>query len=99
MKQKRHNKILSPTAKPSHSNSRETAASQKKRNKDHLRGLRWGLVPAAAVCLLVLDAVGIYIFNTERLLVLGIGLMIILLPCFSEVTIKDFTVRRDKPEE
>lgn len=79
--------------------TRRPAAARKKPRKDSLKRLCWGLLPIATVALLVLDANGIYTFNTERLLVLGIGLLILLLPCFSQITLKDLTFRRDKPDE
>lgn len=94
MKQKQRKALLHQTAKPA-----KTAPSEKKGSKDHLKRLCWILVPVVTVGLLVLDAMGIYTFNTERLLVLGAGLLVLLLPCFSEVSIKDLTVRRDKPEQ
>lgn len=77
----------------------KTSFSRKRRRLDYLKCLCWGLCPIITACLLVLDAKGIYTFNAERLLTLGIGFLIILLPCFSEVTIKDLTVRRDKSDE
>ncbi len=69
---------------------------RKRRKPDYLKYLCWGFLPVITAALLVLDASGIYTFNAERLLVLGISLVITLLPCFSEVTFKDLTVRRDK---
>lgn len=57
------------------------------------------MVPISIVILLVLDALGIYTFNTERLLVLGVGLVTILLPFFSEITVKDLTVKRNKTKK
>ena len=57
------------------------------------------MVPLTAIVLLVLDALEIYTFNTERLLVLGTGLVTILLPFFSEITVKDLTVKRNKTKK
>ena len=99
MKQRQHKDTLVGTAKLQYPDRRKTSPSRKKQHADHLKRLCWGLIPAVTASLLVLDAKGIYTFNTERLLVLGIGLLVLLLPCFSEVTIKDLTVRRDKSDK
>ncbi|MBP3304864.1 MAG: hypothetical protein J6L24_02740 [Oscillospiraceae bacterium] len=53
------------------------------------------LVPIVIAVLLILDAFDVYIFSRERLLVLGIGLLIILLPFFSEISLKGLTVKQD----
>lgn len=73
--------------------------SEKKRHIDYLKIACWVLVPIVLVALVVLDALDIYIFNTERLIVLGVGLLVILLPFFSEVTLKGLSVKRDKPKD
>ena len=72
---------------------------RKKRKKDSLKQICWFVLPLSVILLVIADAVGFYVFNTERLLVLGIGTVALLLPCFSEVSIKDITVRRNKPKE
>lgn len=64
------------------------------RRLDLLRPICWIVVPAVIAVLLVLDARGIYTFTEERLIVLGIGLIVILLPFFSEITVKDVSVKR-----
>lgn len=71
---------------------------KKKRPVDYLKLVCWILVPVLIAALLVLDAFGIYIFSTERLTVLGIGLLIILLPFFSEIKLKDLSVKREKSQ-
>ena len=70
----------------------------KKRTVDCLKVICWILVPAAITALVVLDALGVYVFNAERLLVLGVGLLIVLLPFFSEITLKGLSVKRNKGE-
>lgn len=69
---------------------------RKKRKRDSLKRICWCMIPMAFLLLLYADATGVYVFTTERLLVLGAGMLIILLPCFSEISIKDLTVRRNK---
>ena len=68
----------------------------KTRPTDYLKLVCWIVVPVIVIILLVLDALGVYVFNSERLMVLGIGLLIILLPFFSEITVKDLSVKRNK---
>ena len=80
-------------------NKKGRSSSKQKHKADSLKRLCWGLIPVVAACLLVLDAKGIYLFTPERLLVLGVILMIILLPCFSEVSIKNLTVLRNKSDD
>lgn len=73
-------------------------SSRKKRRIDCLKMICWIIVPMAVVALIILDALNIYTFNTERLLVLGIGLLVllvVLLPFFSEITIKNLSVKRN----
>ncbi len=70
--------------------------SGKNNRTDYLKIICWFIVPLIVTVLLVLDALGIYLFNTERLIVLGIGLLNILLPFFSEITVKDLSMKRNK---
>ena len=67
-----------------------------KKNKKLLRYICWVIVPIIIAALIALDGLGVYEFTTERLIVLGIGLVVILLPFFSEITVKNFSVKRDK---
>ncbi len=49
--------------------------------------------------LLVFDALKIYTLTDKRLLVLGVVLAVILLPFFSEITIKSLSVKRIKTDK
>lgn len=66
-----------------------------KGRKQNLKRVCWIILPIALIALLILDATGIYTFTAERLLVLGVGLLIILLPFFSEISVKDVSVKTD----
>ncbi len=70
--------------------------ANKKRRFNSLNPICWVIIPVITVALLVLDAIGVYTFNVERLIVLGIGLLVVLLPFFSEITIKNFSIKRNK---
>ncbi len=79
----------------------EKDKKRKKRNrkngrhtKDSLKNLCWGILPLGITLMMVLDGLGIYAFTTERLLLLGALLLIVLLPFFNEITVKDLSVRR-----
>lgn len=56
----------------------------------------WIIVPIAVIILLVLDGTGIYQFNKQRLLVIGACALVILIPFFSEVTIKNVSIKKNK---
>ena len=53
----------------------------------------WIIIPCAVSGLLVLDGIGFYRFNTERLAVLGAGLLVLLIPFFSEITVKNISFK------
>ena len=69
--------------------------SEKNKRFDYLKAVCWIIIPIIVISLLVLDALGVYTFNDDRLMVLGIGLLIILLPFFSEITVKNLSVKRN----
>lgn len=75
---------------------REQAAARaaKKRKANIFKRVCWLVVPTATAALMVLDMLAIYAFTSERLRVLAICLAVILLPFFSEVTVKNFSVKR-----
>ena len=74
---------------------------QKKKEKriDKIKPICWGLIPVIGIALLILDAFGIYQFSTERLIVLGIILVVVLLPFFSEISLGDVSVKRKKEDK
>lgn len=74
-------------------------STPKKRPSDYLKAVCRIIVPILTAALLILDAMGIYIFSTERLTVLGIGLLVILLPFFSEITLKGISMKRKDPND
>lgn len=80
-------------------NVRNVKTVHKKHRTDYLKTVCWMIVPVIVVALLVLDALDVYAFNTERLIVLGVSLLMILLPFFSEITVKDISVKRGKSGE
>lgn len=72
--------------------------TEKKRGKDYLKFICWILVPVLTLILVLLDALNIYSFNKERLIVIEVGLLVILLPFFNEITLKNLSVKRNKTQ-
>lgn len=68
---------------------------KKRKRLDGTHLLCWIIVPAVILTFLTLDALQLYSFNTERLLVIGTGILITLLPFFSEITIKNISLKKD----
>ena len=54
----------------------------------------WIVIPMVIITLLVLDALKLYMFNTERLIIIGACIFVVLIPFFKEITIKDFSIKK-----
>lgn len=77
----------------------------KKGSKKHRKRINpinlicWIIIPIAIILILVLDGFGLYTFNTERIIVLGVAVLVVLIPFFSEITVKNFSIKKeDKPK-
>ena len=68
--------------------------TNRKRGKDCLKYVCWIIVPILTFTLVLLDALNIYSFNKERLIVIDVCLLVILLPFFNEITLKNLSVKR-----
>ncbi len=71
-------------------------AEAKQQRIDKIKPICWFMFPLIGIALLVLDAIGIYSFTPMRLIVIGAIMLIILLPFFSEISIKDISLKRNK---
>lgn len=69
--------------------------SKRKRQFGCIGFVCWVLVPLFVIILLTLDGLGLYPFNTQRLLVLGACLLIMLLPFFKEISINNISIKKD----
>lgn len=58
-----------------------------------LRFLCWCIWPVIVLTLILLDAFSVYTFSTLRLIVLGAGVVITLVPCFKEITIGELSLK------
>lgn len=68
----------------------------KRKKFDSMRIICWFVTPAVMAAFLTADALGIYPFTKESLTVIGICLAVALLPFFSEITVKDLSVKRNR---
>ena len=55
----------------------------------------WTILPLTVIALLALDGCGVYTFNKERLLVIGACALVVLLPFFSEITVRSFSIKKE----
>lgn len=72
--------------------------SRKHKKRKKLNGVYlicWLIIPISTIGLLVMDAIGLYSFNTERMIVIGACVIIVLIPFFNEITIKNLSLKKD----
>ncbi len=78
---------------------KRTMKTKKRKNRKatiiRLQRVLWIAVPTAITALIFLDAFGLYCFTTVRLAVVGVDVLVVLLPFFSEIKIKDVTFKRN----
>ena len=72
---------------------------KKKKRFNCIRLICWMIIPFAVVAVLVLDGLELYIFNTQRLIVMGACILVVLIPFFSEITVKNFSIKKEKNSE
>ena len=58
--------------------------------------LCWIVIPLVIIGMLLLDRLGFYIFNAERMIVLGVLVFVLLIPFFSEITIHNVSIKKEK---
>ena len=73
----------------------KSGSLKKKRPLNPLNLICWLIIPIAIIVTLVLDGCGLYCFNTERIIVLGAGVLVVLVPFFSEITVKNFSIKKN----
>ena len=72
-----------------------TQKKKEKQNKiDKIKPLCWVLFPIIGAILLLLDAFDVYILTPLRLILIGAVAILVLVPFFSEITLKDFSFKR-----
>lgn len=73
--------------------------SRKKKNLNRIHLICWIIIPVAIITLLVLDGLKLYMFNVERLIIIGACIFVVLIPFFKEITIKDFSLKKGEDDE
>lgn len=74
--------------------------SQKNRkNHNYMRLICWIILPVSIIAVLILDALKLYTFNTERLFVIGLCILVVLIPFIKEITVKDISIVRENDIE
>ena len=51
------------------------------------------------IAMIILDGFGLYTFNNERLIIIGACIFVVLIPFFKEITIKDFSFKKEISDE
>ncbi len=69
-------------------------SSKKKKKLNCIQFICWIIIPMAIITVLILDGLMLYIFNTERLIVIGACIFVVLIPFFKEITVKDFSLKK-----
>lgn len=64
-----------------------------------LKILCWCILPLICVLALILDAFAIYTFSNHRLIVMGIGMGLTLIPCFKEISVGEISLKREIEEQ
>ena len=69
--------------------------SQSKKQLSRIEIICWCIIPCIIILLLILEGFGLYSFTNERLIIIGACVIVILLPFFSEITIKNISLKKD----
>lgn len=70
------------------------AVRTKQKKIDSIKPICWIVFPIIGIALLLLDALDVYKITSLRLLVFGVLVIIVLIPFFSEISLKDVTLKR-----
>lgn len=77
--------------------ARQKAINRQKEKQEKkivaLKWLCWLILPAVCLALVVLDAFGIYTLSSLRLITIGAGAAVSLIPCFKEIKIGEITLK------
>ena len=72
---------------------------KKKKKFNRLQLICWIIIPFAIIGMIILDGLGIYPFNAERLIIIGTCVSVILIPFFKEITIKNFSFKKGNDDK
>ena len=72
---------------------------KKKRKINCMQLICWIIIPFAIIVMIILDGLEIYSFNTERIIIIGTFVFVMLIPFFKEITIKDFSFKKGNDDK
>ena len=77
--------------------ARQKAINRQKENQEKkivaLKWLCWGILPVVCLALVLLDAFEVYTLSSLRLITIGAGAVVSLIPCFKEIKIGEITLK------
>ena len=77
--------------------ARQKAINKQKEDQEKkivaLKWLCWGILPVVCLALVLLDAFGVYTLSSLRLITIGAGAAVSLIPCFKEIKIGEITLK------
>lgn len=77
--------------------ARQKAINKEKENQEKkivaLKRLCWLIFPLVCLALVLLDAFGVYTLSSLRLMIIGAGAAVTLIPCFKEIKIGEITLK------
>ena len=71
------------------------SSQRKRKSLNCIRLICWLILPMSIIAVLVLDALKLYVFNTERLIVIGVCILVVLIPFFKEITVKNVSIKKE----
>ena len=72
---------------------------KKKKRLNCMQLICWVIIPLAIIGMIILDGLELYTFNTERLIIIGVCVFVMLIPFFKEITIKDFSFKKGNDDK
>ena len=76
----------------------KTTRRKGKRKRKRLNAINlicWLILPTLLIIMLIMDGIGLYTFNKERIIIIGLSILVMLIPFFSEIRIKDFFIKKE----
>ncbi len=70
-------------------------AQRKKKKNNYICLICWIILPVSIITVLILDALKLYKFTTERLIVIGVCILVVLIPFVKEITVKNISIIKE----
>lgn len=72
----------------------KNSSQRKKKKHNYILLVCRIILPVSIVAMLILDVLKLYTFNTERLIVIGVCILVVLMPFLKEITIKNISIKK-----